>query len=51
MICFDEASIHARLTTIQPKNFCVDSDDVFGFVKLGKNAAPVLNLAPMAVVL
>jgi hypothetical protein len=41
MICFDEASIRARLTTIKPKNFCVGSDDVFGFAKCGKNAAPV----------
>jgi hypothetical protein len=36
MICFDEASIRARLTTIQPKNFCVGSDDVFGVAKCGK---------------
>ena len=43
MICFDEASIRARLTTIKPKNFCVGSDDVFGFAKCGKNAAPVWN--------
>jgi hypothetical protein len=41
MICFDEASIRAPLTTIQPKNFCLDSNDVFGFAKRGKNAAPV----------